>query len=158
MSQLSINNQLSLTYPDTFHEMTDAEKATLNFAFGDAAACLFDPESHSIVTIGFNKINGFASMMLNVKDIAKQTEKTIAQANAQFQYHSNGFSSMTYSGQQSQSFTYDYVAQDTPMYGQCTVFKYKKTIYYFFYYTRQSSLQNTEAGDMQRILSSLKWQ
>ena len=50
-----IYDQIELTCPDGFHEMTEDEKNALDFWGGSDGVCLSDPQRHMTISIGIKK-------------------------------------------------------------------------------------------------------
>ncbi len=84
-----LNQELSATFPDSFHQMTEEELSKLAFMEQGAGMCMSDPEAHIIITIGWKNIGKFAGFVLNANDIAKNMEKEIGAAFASFSLRTN---------------------------------------------------------------------
>ncbi|MBO6047693.1 MAG: hypothetical protein J6P61_08135 [Erysipelotrichaceae bacterium] len=157
MKSILINNNLSFDYPESYRPMTDAEMQELKFLGGPCDVCLTHPESHVIISIAHKNINGFAAMMLNTKDIIMKSEKAIRRANAPYNYQLRGFIKEKFGGQIADGFSYYYHAHDIDMSCTTYVVKYKKTIYYFYVYVRDS-LKDQAATEWQQMTSTFNWQ
>ena len=77
--------KMKISCSDGFRVMSDEEIAKLN-ASEKPELCLKDDERHIIVSFGCKEVNGLASMVLNEKDLAKQTEKELRKPFEAFGY------------------------------------------------------------------------
>ena len=141
MTRITIN-ALTITYPEGFHEMTDAEKAGLNFYKDGPGACLSDPDRHMIVTIGWMK-SGIASLMFSEKEAARSAEGKISKPMAAYGYCLEGFSDMKLGGENASGFRYHYRSGETDMSAEMLVMKYKKVFYYLNFYARTGLLEES---------------
>ena len=135
-------NELGMTYPDSFHEMSEEEKAGLNFYKDSPGVCLADPEHHIIVTVGWMK-SGITAMMINEKEAARTAEKKVSKPMAAHGYHLEGFSDAVIGEVKASGYRYHYCIQDTEMTGETLVVKYKKVFYYLNFYARTGLLEES---------------
>ncbi|MCR5322430.1 MAG: hypothetical protein K6E85_04045 [Lachnospiraceae bacterium] len=116
MNTIQIND-ISLSYPEGFHEMSDREKAGLQFFKGQQGTCLSDPEKHILVSIGFRK-SAIASLMIDGEKAAREAEKNIREPMKNFGYRMENFSECEIAGQKAYGFRYHYTARDIGMTGE----------------------------------------
>lgn len=138
MTQIKIN-ELNITYPESFHEMDETEKAGLNFFKEGPGVCLSAPELHILVSIGWKK-SGLASLMVSEKEAAENGEKQISKAMSANGYQLEKFTEYTPGGKTAYGYRYTYKAQDIGMTGETAVMKYNKVFYYLNFYARTEFL------------------
>ena len=61
MINAKINNEINLTYPEGYNEMSEAE-LTRYFGVPDNRWGVFDPGRHIVISVGWNKPGFFSSM------------------------------------------------------------------------------------------------
>ncbi len=125
-----------------FRVMSDEEIEKLN-ASEKPQLCLKDDEKHIIVTLGCKEVNGFASMILNEKDLAKQTEKELRKPFEAFGYRFDSFVSQNVAGQKAEGYLYDYDVQDTEMSGKTLCLKRDRIFYYIYAYFRRAGKEES---------------
>ena len=112
-----LNNELSISFPEGFNEMSLEERKKLKLLAEGPGVCLSDPERHMIVSIGWKPLGLLPRLILNTNDIAAQTAKGIS---------------------------YQYDAEGVEMTGETLAVKNKKTLYYFHVYTRTALLEQNQ--------------
>ncbi len=134
MTQIKIN-ELMITYPESFHEMDETEKAGLNFFKEGPGVCLSAPELHILVSIGWKK-SGFASLLVSEKEAAENGEKQIRKAMSVNVYQLDKYTEYTLDGKAAYGYRYTYQVQDVGMTGENVVLKHNKVFYYLNFYAR----------------------
>ncbi len=153
MSEIKINEELSLILPDRFQEMSP-EEIKMSGGSGDESTRGFrNLEQHMILTAGWKKINGFSAMMLNAKDLAKGSEKAVSELMRTFQYQRSGFEPASVGGVDAYAYSYSYQAENVGMSGKTIVLKKNKTVYYFYFYFRTGS----DSKMIDQIMDSAVW-
>ncbi|MCR4962812.1 MAG: hypothetical protein K6B40_02890 [Firmicutes bacterium] len=140
MKQMQIQD-LILSYPEGFHEMSREEKAGLAFYNGESGVCLSDPEAHILVTIGCKESR--LAFLLQARDAAKKAEEHIRKPMQAYQYRLEEFSDHRVGGEKACGYRYRYTVQDIPMTGETVVVKHKKAFYYLNFYARTESLTDS---------------
>ena len=97
MVQITIN-QLQISCPEGFRELSSEEKAGLKFYMDRPGTCLANPEKHIIVTVGWVK-SGLASMMISEKEAARKAEEKISKAMKANEYQPEGFQDYVLDGE-----------------------------------------------------------
>lgn len=157
MKTIILNNELELTYPDSFRILSKEERSRLSFIEEGAGECLKDDEGHILISAGWKQIGGFAALMADTKGISEHNEKLVRKAMAPYGYESDGHVTQEVGGKTSEGFLFRYKAQDIPMSGECRTVKNGKTVYYFNAYYR-TALKEESAAAVRDILSRAKWQ
>ena len=150
-----INNTLKLPCPEGFHIMDEEEKKEMNIMGSGPVVCMSDPERHLIVTIGWQQVGGFTSMLLKPKDIVKNSEKVIGRSMASYGYQREGFLTRSIAGNPAEGFAYTYEAKGVPMLGQSWAIKIGKAFYYFHLYARQE-LRERSLPVLDEVLDSVR--
>lgn len=138
MSDLLLNNELSLPVPDGFHVMTDEECKGMNIMGDGKWVGLSDPERHILVIAGWKQPPAFALMLLSEKDLAKNMEKQIGSALQPAGYASEGFTEKVIAGTKACGAQYRYTASGTEMVAASYSMKFRKKTYYFHFYGREA--------------------
>ena len=143
--------------PEPLHIMDEEERKTLPVT-GDAEWIgLSAPEIHLLVTAGMKQLNGFANLVLNARDIAKETEKNIRRDLQAAGYAVAGFSEKAIGGQKAEGFRYTYTAQGIAMTGETWVVKTGKDLYELYFYGRTETLDDC-LPVWEKLLASVHWQ
>jgi hypothetical protein len=154
--QVTLNQILSLSYPEGFHIMTEAEKGSLNVLEAGPGEVLYDPARHIMISIGWKVLGKVPAMLLSAKDAIKVTESQISGPMQAYGYQMHGFFSKKIGSEKAEGFSYSYKAQGIEMHGESYVVKYKKTFYYLQLYVREE-LKDESLALWEEILSSAGW-
>ena len=156
MEFLKANDQITLYYPEGFHVMDEAERSGMHFLEAGSLEALSDPERHMLVTVGWKKSGGFASFMLNSKDLAKNMELKVSKAMDPAGYALKDFKERTVGGMTMEGFGYEYSVEGIDMYGESFALKVGKMLYYFHLYARKELLDKS-LPVWEEILNSAEW-
>ena len=140
-----LNNELSISFPEGFNEMSLEERKKLKLLAEGPGVCLSDPERHMIVSIGWKPLGLLPRLILNTSDIAAQTAKAIRQAMTPFSYRGEKAVEKKLGGLTAKGISYQYDAEGVEMTGETLAVKSKKTLYYFHVYTRTALLEENQA-------------
>ncbi len=152
-----LNQELSIKFPDSFHQMTEEELSKLAFMEKGAGICMSDPSAHIIITVGWKNIGKFAGFVLNTNDIAKNMKKEIETALASFSYRFEMNEEIKVGGVPARGISYQYQPKEgIVMAGESVVVKRKSILYYFHFYTR-TELSESNQDTWLKILSSASW-
>ncbi len=152
-----LNQELNLSWPDSFHVMDEAERSGLSFIAEGEGICLSAPDQHIMVSVGWKKLGAFAAFLISTAEAAERMKKSIRKAMAPFGCRSEETVNADLSGEKARGIRYLYDARDTAMLGESYVLRYRKTLYYFNYYTR-AGLQKENQTLWNEILSSVRWE
>ena len=134
-SKLSLHG-LTLSWPEGFHQMDEAEWSRFKLLADGEGAGLSDPERHMIVTAGYRQAGGFSAALLSAKDLAKNMEKQICKSMAALGCRSEGLKTRAVGGREAHGLRYTYTAHGIAMTGESWVVKEKKEIWYLHCYLR----------------------
>ena len=142
MKSMLISGVMTLHYPDSFHEMSRQELADAQFLNDEKGMCISDPDSHILISVGYQQINGFSALMLSGKDIAVKDEKIIGRRIRDLGYQREGFLRRKASGKTAEGFGYTYDKNGIRMYGEYLIIKNGRTLCYLYLYTRNELKEN----------------
>ena len=154
MNQIEIND-MTLSYPEEFHEMDEREKAGFRFYKDNPGICLTNPEKHILVTVGFKK-SGIASLLLDTDNVAKQAEKNISVSMKPNGYCLERFTDCSIADKKASGYRYHYTAQDIAMTGETIVVKHNKVFYYLNFYARTELLEDS-LEIWANMLAAVRW-
>ncbi len=152
-----LNQELNLSWPDAFHVMDEAERSGLNFIAEGEGLCLSAPEQHIVASVGWKKLGAFAAFLISTGEAAERMKKSIRKAMASFRYRSEEAVTADLSGEKARGIRYLYDVRDTGMLGESYVIRYRKTLYYFNFYTR-AALKEENQDLRNGILASVRWE
>ena len=153
---VKLDDKLTLSFPDGFHVMDDAEKSGMQFYGGNPGKCLSNPECHVMISIGRKSIGGLSALLINTKDAAKRMEARIRKPMQAYGYRLNGFAAKNVGGEQAEGFGYEYESQGIDMYGESCVIRHDRTLYYLNFYARRE-LMSKSLDARNEILASAVW-
>ena len=137
--------KLQLNFPDGFTLMGDEERKELKIAQeGDQNICLKDEKRHIVVSTAYQKLNGFAALILNSASIAGRMEKQVADLMKKMAYRPMGKKTRTFAYGKADGFAYAYTVEEIPMYGESYVMKDGKDCYYLHFYVREENRSECE--------------
>ncbi|MBE6016303.1 MAG: hypothetical protein E7233_01665 [Lachnospiraceae bacterium] len=152
---ITINNELELSIPEDFREMSADEKAGLQMSSHGESICLKAPERHMVISIGWKK-NGLLSKLLSGGDFAEELDSCYRKAMKPFGYRRTDDISREVDGVKADGIRYEYTAQDIGMTGESMGLKKDNEIYYFHVYYR-TMYSDTGRDVWNGILDSAKW-
>lgn len=155
METYTLNNEMNISIPEGFRQMSAEERSRLNFIKDGEGECFTDTERHMILSIAWKKA-GFAGLLVNTKEAAESMEKQTAGPMAPYGYKNEGFFSRDIGGNESRGFCYSYEAQGTAMSGESMIVKNGKTFYYLHAYMRTALKEESEAV-VKEILDGISW-
>ena len=148
--------KMSVVLTEGFRVMDEEEKKQLNF-YGEAAdLCLKDEEKHILMCMASKKVNPLAILIINEKDLIRQTEKVMAGAMKPYGYGFKEYLSRDIGGRKAQGYLYDYLAEDIEMSGETFCLKKDKAIYYIYAYFRRS-LEDESLKAIDVLLDQISW-
>ena len=153
---MTLNDRLTLSWPDGFHVMNEEERKKLTFYGDGPSEVISDPDRHIIVSVGWKPLGGFAGLLLGARDIAKDMEKKLSRPMQAYGWRSGGACTKTVGGEKAEGFSYEYETQGIGMYGESYAVKHGKALYYLHFYARKA-LQSESLKVWDAILDSAKW-
>ena len=155
MNRALIHDELSLSYPDGFHEMDRAEMKRLYQDDNPDRWGIWDQERHIIIAVLWHDTNAFLSALASAKDVAKTTEKRLKRGMKSHGYQFGGFYQTELCGQEAHGFRYSYHIGDVVQTAEALVLKRKTTCYTIYYYAREE-LAPVSRPVFESILQSMK--
>ena len=153
---LTLNDQLTLSWPSGFHVMNEEERGKLSFYGDGPCEAIADLDRHIVVSIGWKPLGRFFGMLLGTKDIARDMEKKLSQPMRSYGWRAGSVLTKAVDGEKAEGYSYEYEAQGIGMYGESYALKHGKTVYYLHFYARKAQKdESLEALDT--ILASAKW-
>ena len=150
-------NRMTGDAPRPLPIMNEEERGALTVT-GDAEWIgLSAPEAHMIVTAGWKHLGGFAGTVLNVHDIAKETEKNIRRALETSGYEAEGLKAFQVRAPKAEGFRYTYTVQGIAMTGETCIVKTGRDLYELHFYGRTETLHEC-LPVWEELLASLRWQ
>ena len=153
---ITINNELELSIPEDFYEMSEAETAGLRIGSNGESICLKAPDRHMVISIGWKK-NGLLSKLLNGGDFVSELDSCYRKSMKPFGYRRTDDISREIDGVRAEGIRYEYQAQDIDMTGESMGLKKDNELYYFHVYYR-TMYSDTSRDTWKEILDSAKWQ
>lgn len=153
---MTLNNILDLTYPEGFHVLSDEERGKLQYLANGPGETLSDPDRHMMLSFGWQPLNGFTALLIGIHDVSMKMKTLITASMAHLRFKEEKDLKRTIGGEKAEGFRFSYTAQEIPMTGESYVVKYKKTLYYFHYYTRTEFREGNQAV-WDGILDSVRW-
>ena len=154
MKTVVFNDELKIGDPEGFHIMDEEEMKEMGVLDNGPVLCLKDSERHIIISVGLKKVGGFASFVLNQKDIAKKMEGYIGKAQEKYGYRFCDFITRNVGDHPADGFCYNYKAEGIDMYAEALTWKKSKKIFYFYLYAREE-LRNKSIQTWEEILASV---
>lgn len=152
---ITINNELELSIPEDFREMSADEKAGLQMSSHGESICLKAPERHMVISIGWKK-NGLLSKLLNGGDFVSELDSCYRKSMKPFGYRRTDDISREIDGVRADGIRYEYQAQGIDMTGESMGLKKDNELYYLHVYYRTEFSDNCRAV-WKEILDSAKW-
>lgn len=156
MKNIILNDELEISFPESFREMSEEELAGLNYYKEAPKWCVKDEENHIIMNINWKKAGLFSSAVLDSKDMVKSMDKKLDNLMSSFGYTSSGYTEKEIGGEKALTFSYTYTVADTDMTGECMSLKKGRTFYYIYLYYRTENAEKSRELT-EGVLSSAKF-
>ena len=153
----TLNEKLTIAYPDGFRLLNEEELKQLTFIEKGPGYVIRDDERHIMISCAWKNEGLLESMFLSAHDLARKNEENVRKAMQGFGYHGAGFPVRNIAGEDTEGFCYEYTAQDIEMYAETYTIKKDKVLYYLHFYTR-SALKEENLKIWEEMLSGAKWQ
>ena len=154
MSELVINNELTMDCPEGFHVLSEEERRSMKTLKEGEWTGMSDPDRHIIVSAGWEK-PALITAVLNAHDLADICEKRIRKALQPMGYKLESRHDRTVAGEKASGIRYGYTVQDTGMCADSYAFRHGKYIYYFHFYYREA-LKEESLPAVEALLDSVK--
>ncbi len=150
-----LNNELKVTFPETFHVMNEEELKKLRFLAKGDGVVLSDPERHIRISVAWKKIGAFSGLVLTSGDVAKCMRRSIRKAMAAYRFRAEEPVRTELGGKRADGLTFEYEAENVQMVSESLVVKNRRTLYYFHFYTRaEEQSRNRDIWD--QVLASVQ--
>ena len=156
MTEIILNNEWKLIFPDGFRVMDAEEKNRLNFIEKGPGECLTDPEKHITVSIAWKAAGFLASALLNTRALAQNMEAQTRKPMSAYGNQLEGFVSGNTGGKEFDGYRCRYEVQGTGMFAQSLVVRSKRTFYYLHFYCREA-MREESLEILEEILGTAVW-
>lgn len=159
MPSVTLNEGMTLTYPEDFRKLDDSElnqMPMLNRAPGSDTVCLKNSEKHMAVSLGCGKIP-FIARILSEKDIIKKAETDLSAALKSKDYKLGGFTDRDIGGMPARTFRYSYTAEGISMSAESSVIKDGGKMWWFHFYFR-TELESESLPVWEQMLDTVRWE
>lgn len=155
MNEALINGGLSISYPDGFHVMDDAEQARIFLEEAPNRWGIWDTGRHIIIALMWNTSSGFLAKLSSPKSQAERVEARARKAYKAAGYRCLGFSETQVAGRDAHAVRFEYQVQGVQQVAEVAVFNDKATYYFVYGYLRK---ENAEVGDavLDEVLASIR--
>lgn len=156
MKSSELNGELTLSYPDGFHVMTEEELRKHKFFEGAPGFSIEDPDRHMILSVSWRQANPFVAMLAGTADVARNMEARIRKPMTKFGYKSEGFLKREIGGREADGFRYSYEVQGIGMSGESLSVKNGSCFYYIHSYYR-TALKEESLAVLDEIFQNAGW-
>lgn len=143
MNELKINGRFRLVCPESFRDLTEAEREKLNTLGEGESLFLTNGEGHIAVSIGWKDVNAFAGLLLHLISPISSVEASVNRAMAPYGYRKETMLERQIGGQIAKGFRYTYTAGNTPMVGESYVIHQGRSLTFFHGYLRASMRESS---------------
>ena len=160
MEQILINDTLRIEYPDSFHEMSEEEKAGLNAKSCGKSVSLISPELHIIVSVGWTRVDGIrgvVSRLTRGNDLVKNAENFYQKRMKSMGYRTEEYLNGQIGGVDAQGLRYSYTVQGIGMMAETYSLTKNEVLYYFHSYYRAQLMEESRAI-WKTMLDSVRWE
>ncbi len=156
MPTITINEQLSLTYPENYLEMSSDELAK---AYNDGYQNRWgikDENRHIIICIQWGEEHRFLSKIADVESVLNNDEKKIRKMLKDNSYSFDSQIKTTIDGMESEGFRYDYSVQGIEQHAEHIVFKHDDVFFKIYIYTRKELLTENRTT-IDEVIGSIRF-
>ena len=129
---------LTLTYPEDFQIVDEAEREKLRFAEEGEGVCLSAPERHILISAACQPGEPLLPRLLGSRELAVWRSNKPQRPMALRDYKLGGPLRRGVGGKSAEGFSYTYTSGDVPMYGETLVVRLGWAQYYLHFYARQA--------------------
>ena len=135
MSEATVNNEIKISYSEGYSVM-DAEMTSKYFTNTENRWSIKNEENHSIVSIGWNKVNAFMAFLADEKGAANGMHARMS--GSLRDYVRGADISRDVCGKKGVGFDFTYASTEEgiPMEGSIIVFRNGKTFYFIYFIVR----------------------
>lgn len=143
MNDVTINGKLSISYPESFHVMDEAEQTRVFLEDASNRWGIWDTDQHIIIALMWNTSNGVFAKLSNPKDQVKRAEAKARKTYKANGYRCLGFSETLVADRNAHAVSFEYQIQGVDQVATIVVFQEKATCYFTYFYARK---ENAEAS------------
>ena len=147
---------LTLSYPEDFSILDEAERAKMRFAEEGEGVCLSAPELHILISLAWTLTGPLIPRLLGSRELAERKQGAVRRPLSLTDYKLGDMLRRSVGGECAEGFCYTYTAQDIPMYGETLVVKAGRVFYYLHFYARQE-LKAESLPVWEAFLASARW-
>lgn len=152
-----IIKDLVLFYPDEFVLLGEEETNQMKFYNDSKGICIKSDDRHMIITVGYKEVNILVNLIISRKDLVKNTLADISSAMKEYDFKFINIISSIADDKEINGFSYEYISENIPMYGEAYIIKRNNNIYYLYLYSRKDNL-DTNLDIWKDIINNLKWE
>lgn len=152
-----IIKDLVLFYPDEFVLLGEEETNQMKFYNDSKGICIKSDDRHMIITVGYKEVNILVNLIISRKDLVKNTLADISSAMKEYDFKFINIISSIADDKEINGFSYEYISENIPMYGEAYIIKRNNNIYYLYLYSRKDNL-DTNLNIWKDIIDNLKWE
>lgn len=146
MGELTVNGELSFTFPDRFRIMSEAEMDSMYRDSNHDRAGILDETNQTVVVVFWHKAGRFVSKLAGSKEICRASENRISKRLSKFGYVFDGFYERKICGLDAYGFRHRYVRQGIEYTSEITVLKKDRVTYTIYTYV------GVEVGDVDTMV------
>ena len=124
-----INNEISLTYPDSFQLMDGPALREAYLNDDPDRWGIIEEELHLMITVLWQRTNALAVRLSDLPTVALRNEALTRAACADCEYEARGFVSRTLGGRPAEGYCYSYLLNGEERQAYSLLFKQKSRIY-----------------------------
>lgn len=157
MKNESISNELSASYPDSFHVMSEEEIKQHCYYQQAPQWSIYDEQQHVLISVAYKKSNFLINKLTNTESLTKNMEGVLAKQLAGNDFQYDKFTNRDIDGITAYGVEYDYTVQELGMHACSYILNSKKNLYYIHAYVRQENKEES-LKTVNEILDGFKWQ
>ena len=147
---------LTLSYPENFQIMEEAERVKLRFAEEGEGVCLSAPEKHILISAACQPGEPLLPRLLGSRELAAWRSNKPQRPAALQDYKLGAPLRRGVGGKSAEGFSYTYTAGGVPMYGETLVVRLGRAQYYLHFYARQA-LKGESIPVWEDFLAAASW-
>ena len=134
MSEVKLNDELTVTIPEGFHVMDEEEQKQVFSGYSEDRWSIRDEAGNTTVSIMWNKLNFLQAAMANLDATAAQVEQAMSR-NMRDYLLTDSVSPLV-GGEKSKGFCYTYSVGEEPYTGEWLALRHKRVLYIVAYYAK----------------------
>lgn len=156
MVKTLINNELYLSYPDGFHEMSAAELKETFLDENPNRWGIKDENRHMLITVLWNNTNMLSALVVGPQAVAYSAERKLSASLNKSNYKSGAIEAIKINGRNCYKFAYKYVLENVEQIGEVLVMQNVNRYYTMYTYALKDKKQAARVI-IDSITNSLKF-